>query len=128
MTKLAILEEREEDKYEHVLALRHYRNGAAAATAPDSSVTISVPVEGIAHADQHVRALVDGVMQSLSSARQEEVQAWEEEILPCEHTFTLLQLATGHIPASGACAPPLFLYPRLGLKYTGWGMFGGRKG
>jgi ubiquitin carboxyl-terminal hydrolase 5/13 len=101
MTKLAIFEEREEDKFEHVLALRHYRNDAAAAT-------ITVPAEGIAHADQRVRALVDGVMQSLSSARQEEVQAWEEEILPCEHTLTLHQLTTGHIPASGAYAPPLF--------------------
>jgi ubiquitin carboxyl-terminal hydrolase 5/13 len=57
MTKLAIIEEREENKYEHVPALRHYRNGAAAATALDSFATISVPAEGI--------ALVDGVMQSL---------------------------------------------------------------
>jgi ubiquitin carboxyl-terminal hydrolase 5/13 len=60
MTKLAIIEEREEDKYEHVLVLRHYRNGAAAATALDSFVTISVPAEGI--------VLVGGVMQSLVCA------------------------------------------------------------
>jgi ubiquitin carboxyl-terminal hydrolase 5/13 len=48
-----------------------------------------------------VISLVDGVMQSMSSARQSEVKAWEEEILPCEHTLTLEQLATGPIPVSG---------------------------
>ena len=37
----------------------------------------------------------------MSSARQSEVKAWEEEILPCEHTLTLQQIATGHISASG---------------------------
>ena len=44
MTKLAIIEERKEDKYEHVLARRHYRNGAVAATALDSSATIQSPL------------------------------------------------------------------------------------
>src|SRR6266403_3566238 len=126
MTKLAIIEEREEDKYERILALRYYRNGATTATAPDSSTSISVPVEGAAQADQHVRALVDGVMQAMSSRRQEEVQAWEEEILPCEHALTLHQLTTGHIPASGACAP-LFLFPQLNLISAGWAMFDGRR-
>lgn len=128
MTKLAIVEEREEDKYERVLALRHYRDGATAAGALDSSATITVPAEGITHTDQHARALVDGVMQSLSSARQEEVQAWEEEILPCEHTLTLQQLTTGHIPASGTCALPISLSLQLGLKSVGWCFFGGAKG
>ena len=40
-------------------------------------------------------------MHSLSSARQSEVKAWEEEITPCEHTLTLEQLVSGPIPASG---------------------------
>jgi hypothetical protein len=40
MTKLAIVEEREADKYEHVLSLRHYRPTAAIATALDASDTI----------------------------------------------------------------------------------------
>ena len=103
MTKLAIVEEREADKYEHVLSLRHYHPSAAAAAAatPNSSNTVLVPAEGIAQTEPHVRALVDGVMKSLSSARQEEIQAWEEELLPCEHTLTLTQLATDHIPPSG---------------------------
>ena len=41
------------------------------------------------------------VMQSMSSARQSEVKAWEEEITLCEHTLTIQQLPTGSIPASG---------------------------
>ena len=102
MTKLAIVEEREADKYEHVLSLRHYRPAAAATTAAlDASNTIFTPAEGITQTEPHARALVDGVMKALSSARQEEVQAWEEELLPCEHTLTLTQLTTGPIPPSG---------------------------
>lgn len=30
-------------------------------------------------------------MKAMSSAQQSEVKAWEEEILPCEHTLTLAQ-------------------------------------
>ena len=30
-------------------------------------------------------------MKAMSSAQQSEVKAWEEEILPCEHTLTLVQ-------------------------------------
>ncbi|KAI9450058.1 ubiquitin carboxyl-terminal hydrolase 14, partial [Lactarius psammicola] len=95
MTKLAIVEEREEDKYEHVLSLRRYLTGQEPVhltPADTDAITVAFP---------RVKALIDGVMHSLSSARQEAVQAWEEELLPCEHTLTLSQLATGHIPPSG---------------------------
>lgn len=40
-------------------------------------------------------------MSSLSSARQSEVKAWEEEITPCEHTLMLQQETSAPIPASG---------------------------
>lgn len=41
-------------------------------------------------------------MQSLSSSRQSEVKAWEEEITACEHTLTLGQSElAGPILASG---------------------------
>jgi hypothetical protein len=52
--------------------------------------------------DPRIKALVDGVMHSLSSARQDAVKAWEEGFLPCEHTLTPTQLAMDHIPPSGA--------------------------
>ena len=104
MTKLAILEEREEDKYEHVLALRRYQSAA------QDLVPAPISVETVALAEPRVKALVDGVMQSLSSARQEEVQAWEEELEHCEHALTLAQFAEGHIPPSGTRGA-LFLLP-----------------
>ncbi len=105
VTKLAIVEEREEDKYEHVLALRRYLTGREPMHISPADTT------AITAAELRVKALVDGVMRSLSSARQEAVQAWEEELLPCEHTLTLSQLATGHIP-SGAylAAPTTYIY------------------
>jgi len=40
-------------------------------------------------------------MESMSSARQSEVKAWEEEIIPCEHTLMLQPEPTGQIAASG---------------------------
>ncbi|KAI0716151.1 ubiquitinyl hydrolase [Cerioporus squamosus] len=75
MTKLAIVEDREEDKYEHKTVFKCW--------------------------NPHVQSLITGVMQSLSSARQSEVKAWEEEIAACEHTLMLEQHATGPIAASG---------------------------
>ena len=94
MKKLAIVEEREEDKYEHKTILKCWKcdpqNGLE---LPDAS------------ADPYVQSLITGVMQSLSSARQSEVQAWEEEITACEHTLMLEQLATGPIAASGVFYP-----------------------
>ncbi|KAI0757733.1 ubiquitin carboxyl-terminal hydrolase 14 [Daedaleopsis nitida] len=90
MKKLAIIEEREEDKYEHKTILKCWKCD---------------PVNGLelpdASADPHVQSLITGVMQSLSSARQSEVKAWEEEIAACEHTLMLEQFASGHIAASG---------------------------
>jgi ubiquitin carboxyl-terminal hydrolase 5/13 len=106
MARLAIVEERKEDKYGHVLALHRYH--------PTTQDPVDVPVEAVTAADPRIQALVDGVMQSLSSARKEEVQAWEEERLPCEHTLTLTQLVTCHIPPSGA--QPYFLLQLIGSQ------------
>ncbi|KAK7457162.1 ubiquitin C-terminal hydrolase Ubp14 [Stygiomarasmius scandens] len=90
MKKLAIIEEREEDKYEHSTVVKCWKcDPTRGAEIPSASN------------DPKVKSLIDGTMQSLSSARQSEIKAWEEEILPCEHTLTLQQLAAGPIPASG---------------------------
>lgn len=86
MTKLAIVEEREEDKYAHTIVLKSYEDGLE---HPELS------------ADPLVQSLSDGVLKSLSSGRQSEISSWEEETTICEHTLTLEQLATGPIPASG---------------------------
>ena len=86
MTKLAIAEEREEDKYTPTAVLKSYEDGLE---HPELS------------ADPLVQSLSDGVLKSLSSARQSEVKSWEEEIVACEHTLTLEQFPTGPILASG---------------------------
>ncbi|KZT00902.1 ubiquitin carboxyl-terminal hydrolase 14 [Laetiporus sulphureus 93-53] len=90
LQKLAIVEDRDEDKYDFKTVLKCWKC--------DPQNGLEIPD---AMADPHVKALSDGVMKSLSSARQSEVKAWEEEITPCEHTLTLQQQATGHILASG---------------------------
>ncbi|KAI6032578.1 hypothetical protein F5J12DRAFT_902429 [Pisolithus orientalis] len=88
MTKLAIVQEREEDKWEHHTSLKCWK------CDPGEGKVIVADVDT-------VKRLTDGVMESLSSARQSEVQAWEEEITACEHTLLLEQYATGNIPAEG---------------------------
>ncbi|KDQ18731.1 hypothetical protein BOTBODRAFT_29107 [Botryobasidium botryosum FD-172 SS1] len=87
LKKLAIIEEREEDKYEYTYAFRCWGCGG-------------VELTGLSE-DPKGRALIDGIMSSMSSARQSEVKAWEEEILACEHTLTLDQSSSQHIEASG---------------------------
>ncbi|KDQ51372.1 hypothetical protein JAAARDRAFT_41222 [Jaapia argillacea MUCL 33604] len=90
MKKLAIVEDREEEKYEFVTTLKCWK-----CDAQNGSEVVG------ASSNSQVKGLIDGVMNSMSSARQSEVKAWEEEITACEHTLTLEQWATGHIQASG---------------------------
>ena len=81
MAKLAIVEESEEDKYDHITTLKCWScESISGRELPELSE------------DAKVKELVSGVMTSLSSARQSEVQAWEEEIVACEHTLMLEQV------------------------------------
>lgn len=111
MTKLAIIEEREEDKYEWSTTLRCWTcaEGGEGKLLPELN------------GDARVKRLVDGVMTSLSSARQSEVKAWEEEITACEHTLTLQQDENrGPIDAAGEQTPVQlfnFLHPLPGLAH-----------
>ena len=97
MTKLAIFEEREEDKWEHITVVKCWRcdpsNGLELPdlTGKDAETELGKKAE----------SLVDGVMHSLSSARQSEVKAWEEEIEACEHTLLLNPEPLGPVEASG---------------------------
>ena len=91
MSKLMIVEERDSDKYEYQTRVRCWAcEPSKGALLPESSE------------DAHTKQLIQGVMQSLSSARQSEIKAWEEEITACEHTLMLEQYATGPIKAEGA--------------------------
>ncbi|KAF8877415.1 hypothetical protein BD779DRAFT_1557507 [Infundibulicybe gibba] len=101
MTKLAIVEEREEDLYEHITVVKCWKCNPQGLELPDAlddpKVGQIITRKRTDYCFVQVKSLVDGVMQSMSSARQSEVKAWEEEILPCEHTLTLQQT-----PSNGA--------------------------
>ncbi|KAM6495283.1 hypothetical protein JOM56_009906 [Amanita muscaria] len=91
MAKLAIQEEpSEHEKYQFITTIKCW---------------MCEPVQGLpvpeAAQDAKVDALIEACISSLSSARQSEVKAWEEEILPCEHTLTLEQYSSGPIADSG---------------------------
>lgn len=36
-------------------------------------------------------AVIDGIMTSMAFSQREEVKAWEQEFVPCEHTLCLVQ-------------------------------------
>ncbi|KAJ3935880.1 MAG: ubiquitin carboxyl-terminal hydrolase 14 [Lentinula lateritia] len=93
MTKLAILEEREEDKYDYLTSVRCWDC--------DTFVTDESSSKAYDHHLQ-IPSLISSILTSPSSARQSEVQAWEEEILPCEHTLTLDQLPLSTQPIAEA--------------------------
>ncbi|KAF8610742.1 ubiquitinyl hydrolase [Ceratobasidium sp. AG-I] len=97
LKRLAIIEDREEDKYDITTALRCWTCNSFAAPEITPFVT----------------PLINGVLASLSSARQSEVKAWEEELEPCEHTLTLDQSTATGAPPGGHCA-------RCDLKENMW--------
>jgi ubiquitin carboxyl-terminal hydrolase 5/13 len=90
MTKLAIVADREEEKYEHLTVFKCW---ACDPVSGRELVDLDASVEA--------NTLKGGIMTSMSSGRQSEVQAWEEEITPCEHTLMLEQLAIGPIAPAG---------------------------
>ncbi|KAL9129150.1 MAG: hypothetical protein Q9217_002325 [Psora testacea] len=75
MSKLAIAAETEEDRYDTRTQVRCHECGV-------NDVDIS---------SGKLPAVIDGVMKANTFARQAEVQAWEQEIIPCEHTLCLEQ-------------------------------------
>lgn len=46
-------------------------------------------------------ALVDGVLNAITYSRKEEVKAWEQEFVPCEHTLCLGQEESREIRSKG---------------------------
>lgn len=45
--------------------------------------------------------MVNGVMKALSFSKREEVKAWEQEFIPCEHTLCLVQQDNGDFYGNG---------------------------
>lgn len=96
--KLAIQEERDEDKYDLHTSIKCWacdpQNGKevpeAASDAKVSALSSAPSLIAHRHTLQ-AQSLTTATLASLSSARQSEVKAWEEEFEACLHTITLLQ-------------------------------------
>lgn len=47
-------------------------------------------------------AIIEGVMKALTFSKREEVKAWEQEFVPCEHTLCLVQHDSKQIASQGS--------------------------
>ncbi|KAI4138616.1 MAG: hypothetical protein L6R39_006697 [Caloplaca ligustica] len=90
ISKLAIAAETEEDRFDTTTAVRCYE----------------CRVENVDKTSGKLPAVVDAVLKANTFARQAEVQAWEQEITPCEHTLCLKQEAARQIESQdlGHCS------------------------
>ena len=97
ISKLAIAAETEEDRYDTVTKVKCYECG----------------VEDIDRSSGKLQAVVDGVLKANTFARQSEVQAWEQEFTPCEHTLCLEQETARQIESQGE---ETYWYPKFHAK------------
>lgn len=75
ISKLTIAAETEADRYDTKIRVDCYECG----------------VKNVDPKAGRLPAIVDGVLNANTFARQAEVQAWEQEMTPCEHTLCLEQ-------------------------------------
>lgn len=47
--------------------------------------------DNVNKADGNLPAVIEGVMTAMTHSKKEEVKAWEQEFVPCEHTLCLVQ-------------------------------------
>lgn len=86
MSKLAIAAETEEDCYDTSTMVQCYECGIEDVNIPGAKLS----------------GTVDGILKANTFARQAEVQAWEQEFTPCEHTLCLDQEQGRKIESQGA--------------------------
>ena len=85
ISKLTIAAETEEDRYETKTELKCYECG----------------IEHVDSSSGKLQGVMDGVLKANTFARQAEVQAWEQEFTPCEHTLCLEQEPARQIESQG---------------------------
>ena len=89
MSKLAIAAETDEDRYDTKTEVRCYECG----------------VGNVDMKSGKLPAIIEGVLKANTFARQAEVQAWEQEFTPCEHTLCLQQEPSRQINSQCMCDP-----------------------
>lgn len=87
ISKLAIAAETEEDRYDIVTSVACY-----SCSRSDVDKTIG-----------KLPAVVEGVMTAMTFSKREEVKAWEQEFIPCEHTLCLAQEEVENAESRGEC-------------------------
>ncbi|MCJ1285690.1 hypothetical protein MMC26_005031 [Xylographa opegraphella] len=75
ISKLAIAAETEEDRFDTITRVKCYE----------------CDVQNVDRTSDRLATVIDGVLKANTFARQAEVQAWEQEFTPCEHTLCLVQ-------------------------------------
>ncbi len=122
-TKLAITAESDADKYEYATVPRCL---ACDSSGPGKDLPLTDKLDEV----------IRGVMTAMSSAQQSEVKAWEEEIVPCQHTRELVQpgeptkLELSSLASCGKCDLTSNLWLCLTCGHLGCGraQFGGLGG
>lgn len=85
MSKLAIAAETDEDRY----------------NVETSVVCYACPLDNVDKSTAKLSTVIDGVMNAMSFTKREEVKAWEQEFVPCEHTLCLVQADAGDLGSKG---------------------------
>ncbi|KAK0615256.1 hypothetical protein B0T17DRAFT_498146 [Bombardia bombarda] len=75
MSKLAIAAETESDRYDTTLTVK----------------CLECNIDSLDKSGPAIAPVVDGVMKANTFSRKEEVKAWEQELISCEHVLTLQQ-------------------------------------
>ncbi|KAJ5750798.1 hypothetical protein N7533_007826 [Penicillium manginii] len=119
ISKLAIAAETEADRYDIVTSVICY-------SCADNNVDKTCG---------NLLATVEGVMNAMTFSKKEEVKAWEQEFVPCEHTLYLVQheIENAESKDSSQCSAcdlkeNLWLCLECGNVACGRSQFGGSKG
>ncbi|KAJ5585345.1 uncharacterized protein N7459_005145 [Penicillium hispanicum] len=119
ISKLAIAAETEEDRYE----------------IATSVICYSCVQQDVDKTSGKLPAVIDGVMTAMTFSKREEVKAWEQEFVPCEHTLCLAQqeVENSESKDSSQCSTcdlkeNLWICLECGNIGCGRSQFGGTKG
>jgi ubiquitin carboxyl-terminal hydrolase 5/13 len=85
ISKLAIAAETDEDRYDTTTRVICY----------------SCCQDDIDKSSGNLSTVIDGMMKALTFSKREEVKAWEQEFVPCEHTLCLIQDNPRQIESQG---------------------------
>ncbi|KAJ5355776.1 Ubiquitinyl hydrolase [Penicillium concentricum] len=119
ISKLSIAAETEEDRYD----------------IATSVVCYSCSQNNVDKASGKLPVVIAGVMNAMTFSKKEEVKAWEQEFVPCEHTLCLVQqdntqATSTDLSHCSECdmGENLWLCLECGNKGCGRSQFGGSKG